>query len=228
MADAPEARIAIAIDGPGSAGKGTIARAVARSLGYAYVDTGAMYRAVALFAGRAGLDLDAPDEDALTQLARRLQFAFGWDGDILQVEVDGEDVTRAIRSEEAGQGASRVSALPGVRQALLGLQRELASEGGVVMDGRDIGTVVLPEAELKIFLDAELEERARRRHEELVRRGEVVRFDAVLEDLRARDARDRSRDTAPLRPADDAVVIDTTDLTIRQVVDRVLALVAGR
>lgn len=228
MADAPEARIAIAIDGPGSAGKGTIARAVARSLGYAYVDTGAMYRAVALFAGRSGLDLDAPDEDALTELARRLQFAFGWDGDILQVEVDGEDVTRAIRSEEAGQGASRVSALPGVRQALLGLQRELASEGGVVMDGRDIGTVVLPEAELKIFLDAELEERARRRHEELVRRGEVVRFDAVLEDLRARDARDRSRDTAPLRPADDAVVIDTTDLTIRQVVDRVLALVAGR
>ncbi len=217
-------RIAIAIDGPGSAGKGTVAKGVARRLGYQYVDTGAMYRAVALVADRRGVSLD--DEAALTALASGLSFRFGWDGDVLRVFVDEEDVTSAIRTEDAGQGASRVSAHPGVRGALLDLQRQLAAAGGVVMDGRDIGTVVLPDARVKVFLDADVSERARRRHDELVRRGEVVAFHDVLSDLEQRDARDRDRAAAPLRPADDAVIIDSTDMTIRQVVDRVLALVS--
>jgi len=217
-------RIAIAIDGPGSAGKGTVAKGVARKLGYQYVDTGAMYRAVALLAERRGVSLDS--EPDLTELAASLDFSFGWDGDVLRVLVDGQDITRDIRTEAAGQGASRVSALPGVRQALLDLQRRLARVGGVVMDGRDIGTVVLPSAQVKVFLDASLEERARRRHEELLRRGEVIAYSDVLRDLEERDSRDRDRETAPLRPADDAVIIDSTDLSIRQVVDRVLALVS--
>lgn len=213
----------IAIDGPGSAGKGTVARGVARKLGFQYVDSGAMYRAVALFAERRGVALD--DEAALTELAAGLRFRFGWDGDVLMVQVDGEDITRAIRSERAGHGASRVSALPGVRGALLGLQRGLAAMGGCVMDGRDIGTVVLPDAEVKVFLDADLDERARRRHEELVRRGEVVAFESVRGDLSDRDERDRSRESAPLKAAVDAVVIDSTDLSVRQVIERVLDLI---
>ncbi len=218
--------LAIAIDGPGSSGKGTVARGVARALGYAYVDTGAMYRSVALVALRQGLDPD--DEDAVAAVARELRVAFTWDGDVLRVEVDGEDVTRAIREERVGEGASRVSALPAVRAALLDRQRELAARGGVVMDGRDIGTVVLPDADLKVFLDARVDERARRRHEELVRRGETVSYEAVRRDLAARDHRDRNRATAPLVPADDAVVVDSTELTIRQAVDRVLALARER
>jgi cytidylate kinase len=218
--------IAIAVDGPGSSGKGTVARAVARSLGYQYVDTGAMYRSVALAAVRRGVPLT--DEAALSSLAASLRFRFAWDGDVLRVHLDGEDVTRDIRTEAVGQAASRVSALPGVRTALLTLQRELARAGGVVMDGRDIGTVVLPDAELKVFLDADLDERARRRHEELLRRGEPVAFEQVRAELAERDERDRSRATAPLRAADDAVVVDSTELTIRQAVERVLGLARSR
>ncbi|HMV67426.1 MAG TPA: (d)CMP kinase, partial [Myxococcota bacterium] len=161
--------ITIAVDGPASSGKGTVARAVARALGYAYVDTGAMYRSVALVASRRGVGWD--DEPALADLAAGLSFRFGWDGARLRVEVDGEDVTAAIRADTFGTGASRVSRLPRVRAALLDLQRALGAAGGVVMDGRDIGTVVLPAADLKVYLDADVHERARRRHAEIVGRG---------------------------------------------------------
>ncbi|MEZ4237788.1 MAG: (d)CMP kinase [Myxococcota bacterium] len=223
---AGRARLAVAVDGPGSSGKGTVARGVARALGYQYVDTGAMYRAVALLARRQGVDWD--DEPRLTALAEGLRFSFRWDGDQLGVEVDGEDLTHAIRADDIGRGASRVSRHPGVRGALLGRQRDLAADGGVVMDGRDIGTVVLPDADLKVFLDAALDERARRRYEELLGRGEPTTLEAVRSALAERDRQDRERATAPLRPAADAVRIDSTASTIDEVVAQILHLVGAR
>lgn len=219
-------KLRVAVDGPGSSGKGTVARGVARALGYRYVDTGAMYRAVALCASRAGLDLE--DGAAVAALAGELSLDFRWDGEALQIIVDGEDLTRAIRADAIGQAASQVSRHPQVRAALLSLQRELAVSGGVVLDGRDIGTVVLPEAEVKLYLDASLEERARRRHEELVRRGEVVGLAQVQEALAARDSQDKQRAVAPLRVADDAVYLDTTEMAVPQVVEAVLVLIRDR
>jgi cytidylate kinase len=218
--------IAIAVDGPASSGKGTVARGVARALGYQYVDTGSMYRSVALIALQRGMDLRGERE--LTALAERLQFQFVWDGDILRVVVDGIDVTSQIRRDEVGRGASDVSTLPGVRAALLGLQRALGHQGGVVMDGRDIGTVVLPDAQLKVFLDADLDERARRRHDELLRRGEVIHYTDVRDALAARDKQDTERAVAPLKAAADAVHVDTSQLTIREATDLVLALARDR
>ena len=218
--------LSIAVDGPGSSGKGTVARSVARALGYAYVDTGAMYRAVALFALRRAIEWD--DGPALARLASGLRFDFRWDGDVLRVFVDDQEVTRDLRRDAMSTGASRVSRHPEVRESLLALQRSLADQGGVVMDGRDIGTVVLPNAELKVFLDADLDERARRRHEELVRRGESVSFAQVRETLAARDQRDAERAVAPLRAAPDAVRLDTTHLTVPAAVAAVLELAAER
>jgi cytidylate kinase len=220
------AGITIAIDGPASSGKGTVARAVARALRYAYVDTGAMYRAVAWTADQRGVAWD--DEAALTTLAQGLRFEFAWDVDLLRVWVDGVDITTALRLDRFGTGASLVSKLPGVRTALLGLQRDLGARGAVVMDGRDIGTVVLPDAQLKIYLDADVSERARRRHEELIERGELVHFDEVLAALQERDRQDMERSVAPLKPAADAVRLDSTELTPRQVVDRVLSAARER
>lgn len=222
----PRSKLTIAVDGPGSSGKGTVARNIARVLGYQYVDTGAMYRAVALVAKDRGVAWD--DEPDLEKLASSLRFRFDWDGDLLRVFVDGREVTRDIRQEDIGGGASAVSKLPAVRAALLGLQRALGAEGGVVMDGRDIGTVVLPDADLKVFLDARLEERALRRHEELLRKGEQAHYEDVLHALEARDRQDSERPVAPLKQADDAVYVDTTDLTIRQAIDAVLALARER
>ena len=218
--------ISIAVDGPGSAGKGTVAKSVARSLGYQYIDTGAMYRSVALMAQRAGIPWN--DETAVAELARNLAFHFGWDGDVLRVQVDGEDVSAEIRRDGIGRGASDVSALPEVRSALLQLQRDLGAGGGVVMDGRDIGTVVLPDAQLKVYLDADLDERARRRHDELLRRGEVVSFQQVRAGLAFRDKQDSEREVAPLKQADDAVYVDSTSLSPAQVVERVLDLAEAR
>jgi cytidylate kinase len=218
--------IAIAVDGPGSAGKGTVARGVARALGYQYIDTGSMYRAVALVALRSGIPWS--DEARLAALAAKLRFHFRWDGDHLRVEVDEIDVTREIRDDAVGRGASDVSVHPAVRATLVALQRALAQDGGVVMDGRDIGTVVLPDAALKIFLDAGLDERAQRRHEELLRRGEQLSYADVRAALEARDRQDTERAHSPLRAADDAIHLDTSDLTIRQAIDAVLALARDR
>jgi cytidylate kinase len=219
-------RITIAVDGPASSGKGTVARGVARALGYQYVDTGSMYRSVALVAKERGIAWQ--DEPALVRLATTLEFHFQWDGDVLRVMVGDRDVTAAIRRDEIGKGASDVSALPGVRAALLGLQRDLGKKGGVVMDGRDIGTVVLPDSELKVFLDADLDERARRRHDELLRRGEVTSYAKVRDAMAARDKQDRERPVAPLRAAPDAEHVDSSTLTIREVVDAVLELAKAR
>jgi cytidylate kinase len=220
------AGIAIAVDGPAASGKGTAARALARALGYAFIDTGAMYRAVALVARRAGVSWDAEAE--LGRLAQDLDFAWRWDGEGLRLSVRGEDVTEALRDGEIGTGASRVSRHPAVRAALLEAQRAAARRGGVVMDGRDIGTVVLPDAELKVYLDAGLDERARRRHAELVVRGEGVTLAEVREALAARDALDSGRATAPLRAADDAVVVDTTHLSPEEVRAALLQLAFAR
>lgn len=220
------ARISIAIDGPASSGKGTVARLVARSLGYAYIDTGAMYRAVALAALERGVGLD--DADALGRLAAGLSFRFGWDGEMLRIFVDDRDVSAEIRAEAVGRGASDVAVHPPVRAALLQLQRALGDQGGVVMDGRDIGTVVLPAAELKIFLDATPEERARRRTLELRARGAEVSEEQTLREIRARDHQDSTRATAPLRPAEDALILDSTGHSAEQMAARIVRIARER
>ena len=217
---------AIAVDGPASSGKGTAARLVARDLGFVYVDTGAMYRAVALVASRRGIAWD--DGAALADMIGGLCFEFGFEDGRFSIGVDGEDVSQLIREETIGQGASAVAVQPLVREALLETQRGLAREQGVVMDGRDIGTVVLPAAELKIFLDAAVDVRARRRHTELIARGEEASFAAVRAELIARDAQDSSRQAAPLAQAEDAVYLDTSDLTPEGARDAIVRLARRR
>lgn len=200
--------IAVAIDGPSGAGKSTLARAAAREFGYLYVDTGACYRAVGLFALEKGID--PGDEAALTPLLPEAKVELIHRDGEQRVLLNGRDVSEAIRAPEMGEAASKVSALPSVRIFLLNLQRDMAARQNVIMDGRDIGTVVLPDAQVKIFLTASDEERARRRHEEFLAKGREISYNEVLQDMRSRDARDAGRETAPLREAQDAVRIDST------------------
>lgn len=215
----------IAIDGPAGAGKSTVARAVAERLGYTFVDTGAMYRCVALAALNQGLTLDQPE--AIGQLAERLTIRFGELHEGRQrVWLDEDEVTEAIRTPPVHASVSPVSAIPAVRQALLHQQRAFAQQGPVVMEGRDIQTVVLPEADVKVFLDASVEERARRRYAELP--PEAMSLEQVEANLVDRDSRDSSRPTAPLRAAPDAVRIDTDGLTVEQVILTVLELARNR
>lgn len=209
-------RIVVAIDGPAGAGKSTASRALAQRLGYGYVDTGAMYRAVGVLAAERGLALD--DDAALGRLVGALSFELRDGGTALVV--DGRDVSAAIRRADAGELASRVSTRPVVRERLVALQRALGEAGGVVMEGRDIGTVVFPDAPVKLYLTAAPAERARRRAAELRARGEEVDEAALAADLEARDRRDSGREHAPLRPASDARLIDTTHLGLDEVVDR--------
>lgn len=216
--------IQIAIDGPASSGKGTVAKAVAEALDYAYIDTGAMYRAVAFLCEEQGVPWT--DEPRIAALLGDMEFSFVWVDGSLDVRVNGRPVSALIRGERIGAGASTVATLPAVRQGLLARQRDLAQSGSVVMDGRDIGTVVLPEADLKIFLDANVEERASRRFQEMSKKGVTVTFEAVREDLIARDARDRNRAEAPLRQADDAVYLDTSGLTPGAAAEQILKLAA--
>ncbi|MBN8279481.1 MAG: (d)CMP kinase [Gammaproteobacteria bacterium] len=211
----------IAIDGPGGAGKGTISRLVAERLGWHLLDSGALYRLVALDALQRGLALDA--EATVAALAAGLDARFGSDGaDRAVVFLNGQDVTDAIRSEVAGEGASRVAALPGVRAALVGRQRAFRQPPGLVADGRDMGAVIFPDATLKIFLTASVEERASRRYKQLKAKGIDVSLAALSRDMAERDRRDSERAVAPLRPADDARILDTTGMTIPRVVAQVL------
>jgi cytidylate kinase len=214
MPDAP----VIAIDGPAASGKGTVAQRVAAALGLHYLDSGALYRLVALAAQRAGIPFD--DEPAVAALARRLDADFRDGG----VWLAGERVDAAIRTEAVSSAASRVAALPAVREALLERQRAFRAAPGLVAEGRDMGTVVFPRARLKIYLTASAEARAERRYKQLMEKGLGANIQALLRDIRERDARDSARLAAPLKPAEDAIEIDTTELTIQQVVDRVLAL----
>ena len=206
--------VAIAIDGPAGAGKSTIARAVAKKLGYIYVDTGALYRAVGLKFSRQGVDttLNCNIEEILKDTDVDIAFV----GDEHRVFLDKTDVSGEIRTPEASMMASAVSAIPSVRAFLLDMQRLLAKNNNVVMDGRDIGTVVLPDADVKIFLTADVEERAKRRLLELSEKGQKVSFDEVLADMKQRDHNDSHREIAPLRQAEDAVLADTTKLNLAE------------
>jgi CMP/dCMP kinase len=209
--------VVVTIDGPAGAGKSTVAKQLARTLGYRLLDTGAIYRSVALVAVRRGVAWTAADQ--LAELARDLDIRFDFVGDVNHVFLSGEDVSAAIRTPEISQGASQVSAHPPVRAALLDLQRRLGAGGGVVVEGRDTGTVVFPNAQAKFFLIATPEERARRRVAELAERGTVVDFGTTLAEISERDARDAGRDVAPMKPAPDAVLIDSSAMTIDAVVD---------
>ena len=214
-----EQHYSIAIDGPGGAGKSTIARRAAAELGFVYVDTGAIYRAVACAALSRGID--PSDEDAVSALLPSLQLELRWTEDGVQhVWLNGADISSELRTPAVSTAASRVSALPVVEQ-----QRAVARTHDVIMDGRDIGTVVLPDADVKIFLSASPEVRARRRWLELQEKGTPDTYEAVLADLIARDERDSNRAIAPLRPADDAVLLDTSGMTLQESIDAILKLI---
>ena len=209
--------IRVAIDGTASAGKGSIARGLAKRLGFSYVDTGAMYRTIALLCDRDKIKLD--DHDSIDALLQRITFSFFWNNDQLQVVVFGENVTDAIRTEAIGQGASKVSTIPLVREALSVIQKKYAQDQSVVMDGRDIGTVIIPEAELKVFVDADINERSKRRQQEMERKGIAIPIAQVTEELKARDYRDKTRSIAPLVQAPDARLLDTSNIGIDAAID---------
>lgn len=218
--------IRVAIDGPGGAGKSTMAKALAQACGLNYVDTGAMYRTIGLAICRLGID--PADADRVIDILPRLQVRLRYEDGVQHMLLCGEDVTGLIRTPEVSAAASAVSAIPEVRAFLLRSQQELAENCSVVMDGRDIGTVVLPRAELKVFLTASPEERARRRFLELQGRGTPQPYEQVLAEMNERDERDTRRAAAPLRPAEDAVILDTTEMTEAQVLQRLQDLVEER
>ena len=222
MSASPDRIPVITIDGPSASGKGTVAERVALALGFHFLDSGALYRLTALSAMKHGVALD--DEDRVAALAASLPATFG-DG---AVRLAGEDVTDAIRAEAVGEGASRVAALPAVRAALLDRQRAYRQAPGLVADGRDMGTVVFPDAPCKVFLTASAEARAERRYKQLIGKGNSANLPALVADMQARDARDTARAVAPLKPAADALLLDTTHMGIDAAVQAVLAHYLGK
>ncbi len=215
--------INVAIDGPAGAGKSTVARGAAKELGYIYVDTGALYRTVALAATRNGvLESAEKTEQMLKDITVDLAFD---DAGAQCVYLNGEDVSSLIRTPEISMAASNVSKIPAVRAFLLGLQRDIAAKNNVIMDGRDIATVVLPEAQVKIFLTASPECRAERRYKELLEKGENVKYDDVLADVNARDYQDRHREIAPLKPAEDSVIADTSGKSLPQSIEMIISVI---
>jgi cytidylate kinase len=218
----------VAIDGPSGSGKGTIAGLLAQKLGWNLLDSGALYRLLAFAARNHGVDLT--NEEAMKVLAAHLdvQFLAGAQGQGQRIILEGEEVTDAIRNEGIGAGASQVASLPAVREALLQRQRAFQEMPGLIADGRDMGTVVFPDAPLKIFLTASAEERARRRYLQLKAKGDDVNLASLLDEIRARDERDTQRAVAPLKPAVDAIQLDSTELSIEQVMERILSEVANR
>lgn len=218
--------VSIAIDGPSGAGKSTLARRLAAELGYVYVDTGAMYRSIGLYTLRAGADCGS--EAAVAALLPQISLSLEYQDGAQHILLNGEDVSDAIRTPEVSMAASAVSAHPPVRAFLLETQRGLARRQNVLMDGRDIGTVILPDAQVKIFLTASPEERARRRFEELKARGEAVTYEQVLEDVVQRDYNDTHRAAAPLKAAPDAVTVDTTGLTFDESFEALLQVIRAR
>ena len=218
---------AVAIDGPSGAGKSTLARRVAANLKFVYVDTGAIYRSIGWYALKMGVSLE--DAGVITELLPTLtvEIQYGEDG-LQHMLVNGQDVTEEIRLPEVSAAASKVAAVPAVREFLLGMQRNLAKEHNVVMDGRDIGTVVLPDASCKIFLTASAEVRAERRCRELEERGTPQEYDSVLEDMKRRDEQDRTREIAPLKQAEDAILLDTSALDFESSFEALLQIIKER
>ncbi len=210
----------IAIDGPAGSGKSTTAKQVAKRLGFTYLDTGALYRALTLLALKNGIDIESEGE--LVNLLQQSKFQLQSQGDKIRIWINGEEATEAIRSPEVSRAVSMVARHPAVRREMVQLQRRLASQADVVVEGRDIGTVVFPEADLKIFLTASLEARAQRRLKELHEKGVEISLHELKRDIERRDAIDSQRETAPLKKAEDAIVIDTTELTIDEQVDKIV------
>ena len=219
-------RYVIVVDGPSGVGKSTVAKILAEATGYCCLDTGALYRTVAWRA--LSRDISLYDESGLVGLCNGITMIREEVSGKIRIQADGEEIGDQIRSEDMGMAASLVSRFPGVRRALLHLQRKAGESGGIIAEGRDMGTVVFPDADIKIFLDAEPAERARRRLLELVDRGEKVDYEDVLNDIILRDEQDRNRTAAPLKPAPDAVVLDTTHLTIGEVVDALVNIVRSK
>ncbi|MGV6989116.1 (d)CMP kinase [Testudinibacter sp. P80/BLE/0925] len=218
--------IVITIDGPSGVGKGTLCQALAEKLGFELLDSGAIYRVLGVAAVKSAVALD--DETALAALAAKLDIRFVPENGAVKVLLNGEDVSSEIRTEIAGNNASKVAAFPQVRSALLQRQRDFGSEKGLIADGRDMGTVVFPQAQVKIFLDASSEERADRRFKQLQQKGVAADYDQILSEIKERDFRDRNREVAPLKPADDAFLLDSSALSISEVVEKALQYVDQR
>lgn len=215
--------INIAIDGPAGAGKSTIAKNLAQKLGYIYVDTGALYRAVGLNALRCGYD--TKDESLITGTLKNINVELKFVDEVQKIYLNGEDVSQDIRTPQASMAASNVSAIASVREYLFDLQQDIAIKNNCIMDGRDIGTVVLPNAQVKIFLTASVEERANRRYKELIEKNIDVDYNSVLEEMKQRDFQDSNRKIAPLKPADDAIIVDTTNKSLPQVISDIKNIV---
>jgi cytidylate kinase len=222
LADSNHRRVVVAIDGPAGAGKSTIAKRLAARLGFTYIDTGARYRAVALWGLRQGVDMGDMHRMEQLAIAAQIELAPG------RIALNGEDITDAIRTAELSNGASKVSVIPGVRRALVAKQREMGERTSVVMEGRDIGTVVFPNADVKIFLDADPNERLRRRFEETKAKGEAVSESQLAAQMRERDQRDSTRADAPLSQAPDAIYLDSTAMSLDQVEEAILKIVRSR